>query len=210
MDRGKKAGARPGTVGSGSPAAAGERWTSERQSSDQGALFKEATSELRAGVRRRHRMAGLRKGLLEEEEEAPRLPACPRSRGASSRGPGPHGGRVLTEGASSRGHVLTGSRPHGGARPYGGGALTRTCPHGRGVSSRGRGSHGGASSPCLRSPGRGDSDPQGLQPLPASLPTCFLFPCLFSQGEHPSVGSPLSGSPRVLRSPLPHSLMSAV
>ena len=76
VDRGKKAGTRPGTVGSSSPAAAGERWTSERRSSDQGALFKEATSELRAGVRRRHRMAGLRKGLL-EEEEAPRLPACP-------------------------------------------------------------------------------------------------------------------------------------
>lgn len=122
MDRGKKAGARPGTAGSGSPAAAGERWTSERQSSDQGALFKEATSELRAGVRRRHRMAGLRKGLLEEEEPLACLPV--RAHGAH-----PHG--------------VTSSR---GARPYGGRVLTGTCPHGRGVSSRGRGSHGGVSS----------------------------------------------------------------
>ena len=139
MDRGKKAGARPGTAGSGSPAAAGERWTSERQSSDQGALFKEATSELRAGVRRRHRMAGLRKGLL-EEEEAPRLPACPRSRGASSRG------HVLTGGASLRGRgphrdlssregrVLTGAGFSRGACPHRG-----RGPHGRGASSRGAG-----------------------------------------------------------------------
>ena len=129
VDRGKKAGTRPGTVGSSSPAAAGERWTSERRSSDQGALFKEATSELRAGVRRRHRMAGLRKGLL-EEEEAPRLPACPHSRGHVLTGAGfsrgrVHGaassreGRVLTgRGASSPGRVLTGgARPPGGRSP---------------------------------------------------------------------------------------------
>ena len=165
VDRGKKAGTRPGTVGSSSPAAAGERWTSERQSSDQGALFKEATSELRAGVRRRHRMAGLRKGLL-EEEEAPRLPACPHSRG-----------HVLTGAGFSQGRVHGGASSRGGARPH----LAGSSPEGRvlpagGVLSGARPQRG-ASSPCLRSPGRGDSDPQGLQPLPASahlLPVSFF------------------------------------
>ena len=182
MDRGKRAEFRPGKVGSHSPAAAGERWTSERPSSDQGALFKAATSKLRAGVRRRRGMAELRKGLL--EEEAPRLPACPPSRGRVLMGGGVLTGACPHGGVSSRGHVLTGACPHGGR------VLT--------VSPQ---------------PRAGDSGPQGRQPPPclfARLLPVFLLLCLVSQGEHPSVGSPLSGSPKVPRSALPHSLMSAV
>lgn len=142
MHRGKRAEFRPGTVGSGSPAASGERWTSERPSSDQGALFKAATSKLRAGVRRRRGMAELRKGLL--EEEAPRLPACPPSRGPILLGGGVLTGRVLT------GRVLMGR------------VLTRACPH------------GGVSSPCLRSPGRG-LWPSGT--AASSLPLCPPASC---------------------------------
>ena len=167
VDRGKKAGARPGTVGSSSPAAAGERWTSEHRSSDQGALFKEATSELRAGVRRRHRMAGLRKGLL-EEEEAPRLPACPHSRGHVLKGAGFSRGRVHGGASSREGRVLTGGGVlTGGARPPGGGVLTG------GVLSGARPHRVSAAQ------GGGTLTPRDYS-LSLPLPTCFLFPSSLS------------------------------
>lgn len=181
VDRGKKAGTRPGTVGSSSPAAAGERWTSERRSSDQGALFKEATSELRAGVRRRHRMAGLRKGLL-EEEEAPRLPACL----SALTGARPHGGGVLT-GARPRGCVLTGGAcPHRGWGPHGAGrVLTWPGPHRRGASSRraesslGRVLSGARPHHVSAAQGGGTLTPRDYS-LSLPLPTCFLFPSSLS------------------------------
>lgn len=138
-------------------------------------------------------------------------------------------GRVLMGGVTSRGRVLH----RGVSSPGPGWVLTRACPHlgessqGRvltgGVSSRGRvltracphRAHPpwGVSSPHLRSPGLGDSDPQGLQPrrcLFAHLLPVFGLLCLFSQGEHPSVGSPLSGSSRVSEVPSAHRLMSAL
>lgn len=188
VNRGKKAGTRPGTVGSSSPAAAGERWTSERQSSDQGALFKEATSELRAGVRRRHRMAGLRKGLL-EEEEAPRLPACPHSRGHVLTGAGFSQGRVHGGASSREGRVLTGGgvlTGRGRGRGRGGGrVLTWPGPHGRGASSRraesslGRVLSGARPHHVSAAQGGGTLTPRDYS-LSLPLPTCFLFPSSLS------------------------------
>lgn len=184
MDRGKRAEFRPGKVGSHSPAAAGERWTSERPSSDQGALFKAATSKLRAGVRRRRGMAELRKGLL--EEEAPRLPACP-----------PSPGRVLMGGG-----VLTGACPHQGVSSPGR-VLTGACPHG-GMSSRGHVLTEDVSSPCLRSPGRGTLALRDGSLLLASLPACFLFSFFSVLSRKVSIrlwAAPCQGHPRY-RGPL--------
>lgn len=97
-------------------------------------------------------MAGLRKGLL--EEEAPRLLACPPSQGRVLTRAGPHpgkgeggGDRVLTGscprgGVSSPGCVLTGAGPHGGRD------LEGACPPpGRVLARAGVGPHPGVSLP---------------------------------------------------------------